>query len=86
MGDDLDKRLQRLIEFGLQGVEGYYSTFSPQMQVEVLSMAEKYDLYVTAGSDYHGKNKMVMLGDNNLSDVSQAPRGLHRFLEDVNLR
>lgn len=86
MGDDLDERLQRLIGFGLQGVEGYYSTFSPQMQEEVLALAEKYDLYVTAGSDYHGKNKLVMLGDNNLSDVSQAPRGLHRFLEDVNLR
>ena len=56
------------------------------MQEEVLALAEKYDLYVTAGSDYHGKNKLVMLGDNNLSDVSQAPRGLHRFLEDVNLR
>lgn len=86
MGVRLDKRLQRLINFGLQGVEGYYSTFSPQMQKEVLGMAEKYDLYVTAGSDYHGKNKMIMLGDNNLSDVRQAPRGLHRFLEDVNLR
>ena len=85
LGDEMDKRLQRLIAFGLQGVEGYYSTFTLQMQEEILGFAEKYDLYVTAGSDYHGKNKLIILGDNNLSDIQQAPRGLHRFLEDVAL-
>ena len=86
LGADLDKRLQRLIGDGLRGVEGYYSTFTPQMQSEVLGLAEKYDLYVTAGSDYHGKNKMIILGDNNLTDARQGPHGLRRFLEDVNLR
>ncbi len=84
LGDDMDNRLKRLIAFGLKGVEGYYSTFTPQMHMEILGLAEKYDLYVTAGSDYHGKNKMIILGDNNLTDVSMAPRGLQRFLEDVN--
>ena len=83
MGDDLDKRLQRLIEFGLQGVEGYYSTFSPQMQEEVLSMAEKYDLYITAGSDYHGKNKLVRLGITGLQKATAIPDGMRRFLEAV---
>ena len=56
------------------------------MQKEILGLAEKYNLYITAGSDYHGGNKLVMLGDNNLADVDQAPAGLHRFLEDVSYR
>ena len=86
MGDEMDERLQRLIGFGLKGVEAYYSGFSPVMQKEILGFAEKYNLYVTAGSDYHGENKLVMLGDNNLDDVDQAPAGLHRFLEDVSYR
>ena len=86
MGGDMDERLQRLIGFGIKGVEAYYSGFSPAMQKEILDFAEKYNLYVTAGSDYHGENKLVMLGDNNLDDVDQAPAGLHRFLEDVSYR
>lgn len=83
LGVDMENRLKRLITFGLQGVEGYYSTFTPQMQKEVLGLAEKFDLYVTAGSDYHGKNKMINLGDNNLADIHDAPAGLQRFIEDV---
>lgn len=85
-GTELEDRLKRLITFGLRGAEGFYSTFTPQMHSEILELAEKYDLYVTAGSDYHGKNKPIRLGENQLSDVEQAPRGLHRFLEEVVLR
>ena len=50
------------------------------------NLAEKYDLYVTAGSDYHGKNKFIELGQNNLKDALQGPKGLRRFLKDVPLR
>ena len=86
LGPEMEERLKRLVIFGLQGVEGYYSSFTIGMQEEILFLAEKYDLYVTAGSDYHGKNKNIIPGDNKLSDVRDAPRGLHRFLDDVILR
>ena len=86
MGDEMDKRLQRLIGYGLEGVEAYYSGFSDKLRNEMLGFAEKYSLYVTAGSDYHGTNKMVPLGDNDLDDISQGPEGLLRFLEDVKIR
>ena len=49
----------------------------------MLSFAEKYGLYVTAGSDYHGKNKLISIGDNNLDSVSEAAEGVRRFLKDV---
>lgn len=83
LGDDLDHRLRRLVEFGLQGVEGFYSGFTAKLQKEALSLAEHYHLYVTAGSDYHGKNKMICLGDTNLSDPTMYPQGLQRFLDTV---
>lgn len=86
LGEEMDRRLRRLISFGLEGVEAYYSGFTEKLRGEILSLAEKYGLYVTAGSDYHGSNKMVELGDTGLSDAAQGPEGLRRFLERINLQ
>ncbi len=83
LGDDMDRRIRRLMEFGLQGLEAYYSGFSEKIRNELLSFAEHYDLYVTAGSDYHGSNKMVMLGDTGLEEGQAYPEGLKRFLQDT---
>jgi hypothetical protein len=83
MGEEMENRLLHLLDFGIQGLEAYYSGFSPKLQDEILELAEKYDLYVTAGSDYHGNNKMVKLGDNRLASIDQGPEGLQRFLRDV---
>ncbi|MBR0126653.1 MAG: hypothetical protein IJL99_00165, partial [Firmicutes bacterium] len=66
--------------------EAYYSGFTPKIQDEILALAEKYDLYVTAGSDYHGDNKrMIDLGWTNLEDMNGGPAGLKRFLQDVDI-
>ena len=83
MGPDMDRRLRRLISFGLQGVEAFYSAFPPKLIAETLSFARKYNLYVTAGSDYHGKNKLISLGDTNLDEGDEMPDGFSRFLEAV---
>ena len=49
----------------------------------MLSFAEQYGLYITAGSDYHGHNKLVRLGDTNLGGAEDYPEGLRRFLDDI---
>ena len=85
VGDEMDERLRRLMGFGIKGVEAFYSGFTAKIRKEMLDFAEKYDLYVTAGSDYHGNNKLVPIGDNWLDTVDVWPRGLERFLEDVNV-
>ena len=85
LGQEIEERLLRLMDFGIKGLEAFYSGFSKKMKEENLSLAKKYNLYVTAGSDYHGKNKMVVLGDTNLEDISKAPEGLRRFIEDVEI-
>ena len=83
LGDAMDSRLRRLMDFGLQGLECFYSGFTPKLRAEALFLAEKYRLYVTAGSDYHGRNKLVVLGDTNMPLIHPVPIGMRRFLKDV---
>lgn len=83
LGEDMERRLRKLMDFGLKGLEGFYSGFTKKLSRELLSFAERFDLYVTAGSDYHGTNKMIELGDTGLEDPADWPEGLRRFLEEV---
>ena len=83
IGTELEERIRRLTGYGLQGVEAYYSGFTGKLTRELLGLAEAFGLYVTAGSDYHGKNKMIEIGDTGLEDLSEAPEGLLRFVRDV---
>ena len=83
LGEEMEERLKRLIGYGLQGVEAFYSGFTGKLINQMLEMAARHDLFVTAGSDYHGTNKMVLLGDTNLPSVSEGPAQLKRFLQQM---
>lgn len=83
IGEEMDHRLKKLMNFGLQGVEGYYSGFTGRLIEEILGFAHRYQLFVTAGSDYHGKNKLINLGDTNLKKASEGVYGLQKFLDKV---
>ena len=80
VGKDMEERLERLIKFGLRGIEAFYSGFSDKFQKAALSLAKEYDLLVTAGSDYHGINKLVRLGDTGLTGEEDLPERLRLFL------
>ena len=84
LGDDMESRLRRLIGYGLCGIEAFYSGFSEKLRREAVLLSEKYDLFVTAGSDYHGKNKLVKLGDTGL-DGAEYPKGLLEFLKQFDI-
>ena len=83
LGEEMDARIRRLTDLGLQGLEAYYSGFPPRLRREILAYAERYGLYVTAGSDYHGTNKLVPLGDTGLDFEEERAEGLQRFLHDA---
>lgn len=85
LGEEMEQRLDKLVGYGLAGVEAFYSGFTPKIIRQVLDFAEEYQLYVTAGSDYHGSNKLVELAETNLEDMSDAPEGMLRFLADVSI-
>lgn len=65
-----DDIIPELIKEGLAGIEVYYSRHSDSQIRHYLSLAKKYGLLVTGGSDYHGFGTMrdVSLGDIKMSD------------------
>ena len=79
----MEKRIRRLMKFGLMGLEAFYSGFTPQLRNEILGFADRFDLYVTAGSDYHGKNKMIVLGDTGLEESETRTARLESFLKEI---
>lgn len=83
LGTEMEDRLRRLKEYGLQGIEAFYSGFTSELRDEMLSFAEQYGLYVTAGSDYHGTNKTVVLGNTGMDEITGIPRGMESFLHVI---
>ena len=54
--------IKSLIEYGLDGIECYYSTHTPLQTEAYLAKAKEYGLMVSGGSDMHwedGKSRMV---------------------------
>ena len=43
--------------YGLEGVEGYYTDYTPDMNQRYRAMAKKLGLTISGGTDYHGANK-----------------------------
>ncbi len=51
----LDSLVKTLVSSGLGGIECYYGTHSEYETARYLTLAEKYGLLVTGGSDFHGE-------------------------------
>lgn len=83
LGEALSARVKKLMGFGLAGMEAFYSGYTDKLRREVLALAETYGLYVTAGSDYHGSNKLVALGDTGMDKTTEIPKGFSRFLQRI---
>ncbi len=54
--DELERLVKQLVALGLAGIEVYYSEHSPQQVAAYESLARRYHLLVTGGSDFHGAN------------------------------
>ncbi len=61
----LENFIKKLVDYGLDGVEAFYSRHSQNQTIDLIRIARKYDLLITAGSDFHGLNReSVNLGMN----------------------
>lgn len=59
------KQLHFLLDAGIEGLEVYYSRYNQDEVAFLENVANKYNLLISGGSDYHGKNKNNHLGELN---------------------
>lgn len=61
----LENFIKKLVDYGLDGLEAFYSRHTQNQTIDLIRIANKYDLLITAGSDFHGSNReSVNLGMN----------------------
>lgn len=63
--DEFIPKLEIMANCGIQGLECYYSRYSLKEEKFLANCAKKYNLLISGGSDWHGKNKTVQIGNLN---------------------
>lgn len=84
--EDIFWLAEELKQFGLVGLECFYSLYDKDQIDELLKIAKSLDLIVTTGSDYHGKNKSVRLAERTAdgSEVEESKIKLDKiFVNNV---
>lgn len=77
--EELRSYLKQLVSYGLDGVEGYYSDYTPDMENRYRAMARELGLVLSGGTDYHGANKphlSIGTGRGNLEIPYSVLEGL----------
>jgi len=60
---EFTSRLQALCNLGIQGLECYYSRYTNEQEKFLAESAREKNLLISGGSDYHGLNKNISLGE-----------------------
>lgn len=55
--DGLTELCRELCGYGLDGIECFYSTYTPAQTKQIQRLAERFHLLPSGGSDFHGENK-----------------------------
>lgn len=80
--EELLPRVEALKSLGLMGLECFYSRYSREESLELVNIAKECGLLASAGSDYHGKNKTVVLGSLS-SDGTEWDDSLFTVLDKI---
>jgi len=51
---ELEQIIKKLKDYGLKGIEAYHSIHTPEEIEKYIELANKHDLLISGGSDYHG--------------------------------
>ena len=82
---EFDKNFAELKNFGIDGLEIYYSRYNAEQRKILFKAAEENNLLVSGGSDYHGKNKknipLFELGRDNPQIKVWRPTILQKIFE-----
>lgn len=53
-GDDVEAVVERLAALGLDGLEAYYKPYAREDRERLVALADRFGLFTSAGSDFHG--------------------------------
>lgn len=83
--DELKEFLAELKSYGLCGIEGYYTDYTPEMQAKYHALAEEMGLMISGGTDFHAAMKphiSIGTGTGNMkipySVLENMKKNLHR--------
>lgn len=83
--DELKEFLAELKNYGLCGIEGYYTDYTPEMQAKYHALAEETGLMISGGTDFHAAMKphiSIGTGTGNMkipySVLENMKKNLHR--------
>ena len=82
----LYKLLKELKEYGLNGIEGYYTEYTNENIIEFRTLAQKLGLFYSGGSDFHGSMKPkvnLKTGYGNLHIPYSTLRTLKRLKSKI---
>ncbi|MBR3978268.1 MAG: hypothetical protein IKJ94_01430, partial [Oscillospiraceae bacterium] len=82
----LKEYLKALIPYGLDGIEGYYTDYTPDMDRRYRAMAQELGLVISGGTDYHGANKphiAIGRGRGNLEIPYDILEGLKKRHHEI---
>jgi predicted metal-dependent phosphoesterase TrpH len=71
-------KLENIINnYDIDGLECFYTTFSDKEVETLLNLCDKYNLYVSGGSDYHGINKK----DHNIGKFYKDNEKVYKYVK-----
>ena len=83
----LEELVSMLKDAGLAGIEAVYTTYEHSDEMLIRSVAEKYDLLLSGGSDFHGTNKInteLGIGRGNLRVPYEFYDRIRKYHDDQN--
>lgn len=79
--DNASLLIDDLVQTGLDGIEAYHSSHTAEASARFEALAKRYNLFVTAGSDYHGHSDTLYGGIGSLGlDEKRLPEIFHQYL------
>lgn len=72
--EDAKKEIENIIKTTkIDGLECQYPVFSEKQTAEIIRLCQKYNKYMSGGSDYHAKNKLdIQIGTGKIRKLDKS--------------
>lgn len=81
--EQLDNLVKYFKENGLEAIEAIYTLNSPKEEAKTIALAKKYNLKISGGSDFHGKNKpLTDLGSGINNNIAVPKTILEQLIKN----